>query len=112
MGGFLRLSSGQVGLGDDRYYEIKEINRQGYDLKTVEDRVCSIFTIAPEDLYAKSREKVKASARGLFCYWAVRELGYGLTELARHLGITQPAVGYAVKRGENIAKQNGYRLLE
>jgi len=32
--------------------------------------------------------------------------------LARHLGITQPAVGYAVKRGEHIAKQNGYRLLE
>jgi len=66
-------------VGGDRYYEIKEINRQGYDLKTVEDRVCSIFTIAPEDLYAKRREKVKASARGLFCYWAVRELGYGLT---------------------------------
>ena len=37
---------------------------------------------------------------------------YGLTELASHLGITQPAVGYAVKRGEHIAKQNGYRLLE
>jgi len=45
-------------------------------------------------------------------FGAVRELGYGLTELARHLGITQPAVGYAVKRGEHIAKQNGYRLLE
>ena len=88
-----------------------EINRQGYDLKTVEDRACSIFTIAPEDLYAKRREKVKAGARGLLCYWAVRELGYGLTELASHLGITQPGVGYAVKRGEHIAKQNGYRLL-
>ena len=93
----------------NRYYEIK---RQGYDLKTVEDRVCNIFKIETEDLYSKSREKVKASARGLFCYWAVRELGYGLTELARHLGITQPAVGYAVKRGEHISKQNHYRLLQ
>ncbi|NQT55711.1 MAG: transposase [Desulfobacteraceae bacterium] len=93
----------------NRYYEVK---RLGYDLKTVEDRVCKIFKIEREDIYSKSREKVKASARGLFCYWAVRELGYGLTELARHLGITQPAVGYAVKRGKHIAKQNGYRLLE
>jgi putative transposase len=46
-----------------------ETNRQGYDLKTVEDRVCSIFTRAPEDLYAKRREKLKARARGLFCYF-------------------------------------------
>jgi hypothetical protein len=91
----------------NRYYEMK---RLGYDLKAVENRVCEIFKIGAEDIYSKSREKVKASARGLFCYWAVRELGYGLTELARHLGITQPAVGYAVKRGEHTANQNHYKL--
>jgi len=91
----------------NRYYEMKIL---GYDLKTVEDRVCRIFKIGTEDIYSKSREKVKASARGLFCYWAVRELGYGLTDIARHLGITQPAVGYAVKRGEHIANQNHYKL--
>jgi putative transposase len=91
----------------NRYYEMK---RLGYDLKTVEDRVCRIFKIGTEDIYSKSREKVKASARGLFCYWAVRDLGYRLTELARHLDITQPAVGYAVKRGEHIANQNHYKL--
>jgi len=91
----------------NRHYEMK---RLGYDLKTVEDRVCKIFKIDPEDIYSKSREKVKASARGLFCYWAVRKLGYGLTDIARHLGITQPAVGYAVKRGEHIANQNHYKL--
>ena len=76
------------------------------------DIICNIFRIESEDLYSKSREKLKTRARGLFCYWAVRELGYGLTELARQFGITQPAVGYAVKRGEHIAKQNHYRLLE
>jgi hypothetical protein len=63
-------------------------------------------------LYAKSREKVKASARGLFFYCAVRELGYGAKEVARKLEITQPAVVYAVRRGEQIAKENSYRLLE
>jgi hypothetical protein len=50
--------------------------------------------------------------RGLFCYWAVRELGYGQAELARRLGMTQPGVGYAVKRGEHIAKENNFLLTE
>jgi len=35
----------------NRYYEMK---RLGYDLKTVEDRVCKIFKIEREDIYSKS----------------------------------------------------------
>ena len=64
-----------------------------------------------EDSYSKSREKLKTRARAFFCYWTVRELGYGLTALVRQFGLTQPAFGYAVKRGEHIAKENHYRLL-
>ena len=30
-------------------------------------------------------------------------IGYRLTDLARKLGMTQPGVGYAVRRGEKIA---------
>jgi len=93
----------------ERYYEMK---RLGYDLKTVEERVCQIFNIASKDIYSGSREKTKAQARGLFCYWAVRELGYGLTDLSRRLGMTQPGVGYAVKRGEQYAEDNNCRLRE
>ena len=91
----------------DRYYEMK---RLGYDVTTLEERVCRLFALDGDDIYSKSRERVKADARGLFCYWAVRELGYGLTELAKLLGMTQPGVGYAVKRGEDIAKENNYKL--
>lgn len=91
----------------NRYYEMKEL---GYDLKTIENRVCDIFDIEPEDIYSKSREKVRADARGLYCYWAVQELGYGLTDLARRLGMSQPGVGYAVKRGEKISKDNNLQL--
>ena len=93
----------------ERYYELK---RLGYDLKTVEDRVCEIFNIGRKDIYSGSREKTKAEARGLFCYWAVRELGYALTGLSRRLGMTQPGVGYAVKRGEQYAEENDCRLIE
>jgi hypothetical protein len=93
----------------ERYYEMK---RLGYDLKAVENRVCHLFNIARKDIYSGSREKTKAEARGIFCYWAVRELGYGLTDLSRRLGMTQPGVGYAVKRGERYAEENNCRLRE
>lgn len=93
----------------NRYYELKSL---GYDLKTVERKVSEIYRIGPEDIYSKGRQKMRVEARSLFCYWAVRELGYGLTDLARRLGMTQPAVGYAVSRGERIAKQNNYHLIK
>ncbi|MFH1243018.1 MAG: transposase, partial [Pseudomonadota bacterium] len=63
-------------------------------------------------LYSKSRQKIRAEARGLYCYWAVGELGYSLADLARHLGMTGQGVGYAVRRGERIAKANNYRLID
>jgi len=33
------------------------------------------YVIEREDLYSKGRERIRVAARGLFCYWAVRELG-------------------------------------
>jgi putative transposase len=91
----------------ERYYEMK---RLGYDLNTIEDRVCEIYKIKKEDIYSRSREKAKSAARSLFCFWAVRELGYSQRELARRLGMTQPGVGYAVIKGEAIAKSNNYQI--
>jgi REP element-mobilizing transposase RayT len=91
----------------ERYYEMK---RLGHDLDTIEDRVCEIYKIEKEDLFSRSRQKVKSDARALFCFWAHRELGYGQRELARRLGMTQPGVGYAVIKGEAISKSNNYRI--
>jgi len=31
--------------------------------------------------------------------------GYSITDLARRLGMTQPAVGYAVSRGEQMTRE-------
>jgi DNA-binding MarR family transcriptional regulator len=38
--------------------------------------------------------------------------GYGMTEIANRLGLTQPAVSIAARRGEEIATQNGYPLFD
>ena len=91
----------------ERYYGMK---RLGYDLNTIEDRVCEIYKIEKEDLFSRSRQKVKSDARALFCFWGHRELGYGQRELARKLGMSQPGVGYAVSKGEAISKSNNYQI--
>ena len=65
-----------------------------------------------EDLYSGSRKKAISEARSLFCYWCVRELGESMIGMAKLLGLTQPAVGYAVERGERLAKKGNYDLLD
>ena len=46
----------------------------------------------------------------LLCSWAVRELGVSLTDLARRLGMSPAGVGYAVQRGEVMARERGCQL--
>jgi predicted transcriptional regulator len=42
----------------------------------------------------------------------MRELGWSATEVARRIGITQPAVSISVKRGEQIAIKMGLKITE
>ncbi len=61
--------------------------------------------------YSGSRKKRISEARSLFCYWCVRELGESITDVAKLLGLTQPAIGYAVERGELLAKNEKNDLI-
>ena len=70
------------------------------------------FGVEKDVIYSKGRPKIQVAARSLLCYWAVRELGLTATKLAKRLGLTQPAVSYAVIRGELIAKESNYTLVE
>lgn len=65
--------------------------------------VAKIFEIEVKDISLKGKQQEKVKSRSLFCYWAVRELGFPLIELARRLGISVSGVGYSVERGETIA---------
>ena len=92
----------------ERGYEVKEL---GYDLKKISQMVSRIYDMEIEEIYSKGRRKVQVEARDLLCYWAVRELGISCTALAKQLKMSQPGVGYAVSRGEKIAKEHKYQLL-
>ena len=91
----------------DRFYELQS---RGYDLKEVEQRVMETFEINRDEIYSKGRRRSQVEARSLLCYWAVRLLGLTATDLANRLSMTQPAIGYAVSRGEQLAKNMDYRL--
>ena len=49
-------------------------------------------------------------ARALACHWLVEDLGLPEVAVARHLGITQPAVSRNVKRGRELARERRFRL--
>lgn len=88
-----------------------ELSRRGYNLERLADHVAGLCHLEPREVLARGRQRLRVDARSLFCFWAARDLGVSLTELARQLGLTPPAIGYAVQRGERIAQARGYRLI-
>ncbi|MGD2100456.1 MAG: LysR family transcriptional regulator [Desulfobacterales bacterium] len=65
-----------------------------------------------EDVWKKGKHPQIVKARSLLCYWAVHELGMTATELARRIGMTQSAISQSVRRGEAIAGENIFELIE
>jgi hypothetical protein len=101
-----------LNLAEEKFNRKYELKLKGYDLKAVEKKVATLYQIKPAQIYAKGKQKRRVEARSLFCYWAARELGMAITKLAKRLELTPPAVGYAVNRGEIIAKEKHYRLID
>jgi len=97
---------------DERLDQRYELKRKGIDLDRVARRVEEVLGAESGTAYSKGRRRNQTVVRGLFCYWAVRELGMSNTEVGKKLSITQPAVGYAVRRGEALVKRHGFHLLD
>lgn len=85
---------------------------RGYSLEDVASRVAELLEVKPEQVWALGKHPETVKARSLLCYWAVRELGIAMTELAKKLRISQPSVSISVKRGEKIVGDEGLKLME
>jgi REP element-mobilizing transposase RayT len=92
----------------NRHYELKV---KGYDLQRIATRTAEVFQIDTEEIFSPGRQSLKVNARSLVCFWAVRELGMSLSELSRTFKMSVPGIGYAVVRGEKIAKDNNFSLV-
>jgi len=97
---------------DEKFERKYELKRLGYDLDGIAARVAGIYEMEVDEIFLIGKQQKRVRARSLFCFWAVRELGISLTELARRLGISVPGVGYSVERGEMIARKNDFQLIE
>ncbi len=93
----------------ERKYDLRS---KGYNIDKLSDRVAKIFSIHPEDIFQPGKQPLKVKARSLLCYWAVKELGFTMVDLASKLNVSQPAVSICVRRGEQIASENGYSIMD
>jgi putative transposase len=93
----------------ERRYRLKA---EGFGLERVAERVAQVMSIPVELVWEKSRRPQVVDARSLFCFWASKELGISMTDLAKRLNLTQPAISIAARRGERLARENQYVLID
>ena len=68
--------------------------------------------LEPFNIWATGKERIRVEPRSLLCYWAVRDLGINIAELSRRLKLFLSGVSLSVKRGERIAQEKGYKLID
>jgi chromosomal replication initiation ATPase DnaA len=97
---------------DEQLERRYRLQAEGFDLDRVAGRVAQVLDMPLEVVWEKSRRPKVAEARSLLCYWASKELAMSMTDLARRLNLTQPAISIAVRRGEKIVRENQYQLID
>ena len=85
---------------------------KGFDLDKIASKVSDLLQIEPSAIWARSKERKRVKARSLFCYWAVRDVGISMAELSIRLNLSLSGVSLSVKRGEKIAQDNDYQLID
>ncbi|MBA3035213.1 MAG: transposase [Desulfobacterium sp.] len=88
------------------------LRSKGVDLDTVADRVSELTCIDKSQIFLPGKEQNRVKARSLYCYFAVRELGVSMSELSRKMGFSVAGISLSVKRGERIAVEAGYCLVD
>jgi len=85
---------------------------KGYDIDKIASKISDLMQLKPSEIWAPGKERKRVKARSLLCYWAVRDLGMSMAELSRRLNLSLSGVSFSVKRGEKIAQDNSYKLMD
>lgn len=92
----------------ERKYQLKA---KGYDFNQVKERVAELMKIEPDQVTAPDKSPQTVFARSLLCFWVHRELGMSTIEIAKKLNMSQPAISRSSRRGEKIAREKGFKLI-
>ena len=88
------------------------LKSKGYTLDDVVNRVAKTLNVTPQIVLATGRHRKTVEARSLMCFWAVRELGISMSEIARKLNLSITAVSKSVARGAKTAATKKIALIE
>ncbi|WP_246038129.1 hypothetical protein [Geomonas terrae] len=95
---------------EDELEKKTRYRRERIDIDKLITLVAGVLGMEAKDVCAAGKQRQHVQARGLLCYWAVREIGMTEVALARLLQLSQPAVAQAVSRGEKLAEEKGWDL--
>jgi putative transposase len=84
--------------------------RKGYDFDRLVERVAELLEMRTSEVVRTGKFARTVEARSVLCYWANRELGMRVVELARRLKLAQPTVTQSVARGEKVVSEKGLQL--
>jgi REP element-mobilizing transposase RayT len=98
--------------GDEQLERKCKLAVSGMDLDGVACRVAELLEMTVDEVWSSGKYPQIVKARSLLCYWAVKELGMSKESLSRRLRISPPAVSKSVIRGEHVAQNNAFTLLD
>lgn len=87
-----------------------QYKKEGFGFDEVLQLVAETYKLGAREITAAGKQPTRVRARGLLCYWAVRELGISVTSVASRLGLTPSAISRAVLRGEQLVHEQDYSL--
>ena len=79
------------------------LSRSGMCFDDVVDRAAGAAGLKAGEVHGAGKKPMQVRARALACYWLVERLGMKEVEVARRLGITQPAVSQSMARGRGLS---------
>jgi hypothetical protein len=85
---------------------------RGSDFLHIISTVSELTSIPSKDLAGPCKERTIVKARVLVCYGSVTELGMSTTQLGKKLGVVVSMVSGAVKKGRQMVKREGLKLLD
>lgn len=97
---------------DESFEKKYLLKSKGYTLDDVVNRVAETLNVKPQVVWASGKHRKTVEARSLMCYWAVRELGLSMSEIARKLDISVTAISISVTRGAKIAAIKKLSLIK
>ena len=83
-----------------------------YDFNRVVQRVAEVMSMGIDEVMAFGKSPQTVKARSLLCFWAHRKLGMTTIEIGKKLNLSQSAVSRSSIRGEKIARENRFELIE